>query len=121
MKMKELVDAVPSIQKIAGQDLKAGTLYRVSLLLDRFESELKTYDEVRKKLFEKYCDITDGRAVPKKETAAEFEAEMTELLEMEIDMGGVKPVEIPADEDIRISYADLCRLKEFITIKFKEE
>ena len=121
MKMKSLVDALPSIRKIAGQDLHAKTLYRVSLLLDRFDKELKAYDETREKLIEKYCDRKDGKVIPKPDCAADFEREMLELLDMEIDMNGMKPVEIPADEDIRISYADLCLLSEFIKIKFEEE
>lgn len=121
MKMRNLVDAVPSIRKIANQDLRARTLYRVSLLLDRFEGELKTYDEVREKLIQKYCDAADGKVIPRKETAAEFECEMIELLDTEVNTDGLKPVEIPADEDIRISYADLCLLGEFIKIKFEEE
>lgn len=121
MKMKNLVDAVPSIQKIAKQDLRAKTLYRVSRLLNRFESELKSYDSVREKLIEKYCEVIDGKIVPKKESLAEFEKEMFELLETEIDTSGTEIVEIPADEDIRLSYADLCLLEEFIKIKFDEE
>ena len=121
MKMRNLVDAIPSIRKIANQDLRARTLYRVSLLLDRFEGELKTYDEVRGKLIARYCDTVDGKVIPKKETAAEFEAEMLELLDAEVDTNGLKIVEIPADEDIRISYTDLSLLGEFIKIKFEEE
>ena len=121
MIMKTLVDALPSIRKIAGQDLHAKTLYRVSLLLDRFDRELKAYDETREKLIEKYCDRKDGKVSPKPDRAAEFEREMRELLNMDVDMNGVQPVEIPAEEDVRISYTDLCLLGAFIKIKFEEE
>lgn len=121
MKTKNLVDALPSIRKIAGQDLRAKTLYRVSLLLDRFDKELKAYDETREKLILKYCDRKDGKVVPKPDCAADFEREMMELLDMEIDMNGMKTVKIPADEDIRISYTDLCLLGEFIEIEFEED
>ena len=110
MIMKTLVDALPSIRKIAGQDLHAKTLYRVSLLLDRFDRELKAYDETREKLIEKYCDRKEGKVIPKPDRAAEFEREMRELLNMDVDMNGVQPVEIPAEEDVRISYTDLCLL-----------
>ena len=121
MIMKTLVDALPSIRKIAGQDLHAKTLYRVKRLLDRFDRELKAYDETREKLIEKYCDRKDGKVAPKPDRAAEFEREMRELLNMDVDMNGVQPVEIPAEEDVRISYTDLCLLREFIKIKFEEE
>lgn len=121
MIMKTLVDALPSIRKIAGQDLHAKTLYRVSLLLDRFDRELKAYDETREKLIEKYCDRKDGKVIPKPDRAAEFEREMRELLNMDVDMSSVQPVEIPTEEDVRISYTDLCLLGEFIKIRFEEE
>ncbi len=120
MKMKELVDALPSIRKIANQDLSAKTLYTLSLLLDRFESELKAYDETRCKLIEKYCETIDGKNIPKKETLAEFEKEMQELLDIEINMANINPVEIPACEEFKISYADLCCMNGFIKIKFEE-
>ena len=121
MIMKTLVDALPSIQKIASQDLHAKTLYRVSLLLDKFDSELKAYDDTRRKIIDKYCVVEGDKTIPKPECEKVFEKEMLELLNMEIDMTDVKHVEIPMDEDIKISYADLHLLKEFITIKFKEE
>ena len=121
MKIRELVDAVPSIRKISAQDLRAKTLYRVSLLLDRFDGELKSYDDVREKLIAKYCDRKGDRVVPRAECAEEFEREMLELLDTDIDMEGVKPVEIPADEDVRLSYTDLRLLDGFVTIKFEED
>ena len=117
MKMRELVDALPAMRKIACQDLGARTLYKVALLLDRFEAELKAYDETRIKLLQKYCDEIDGAVVPRKETEAEFESEMIELLETEIDTDGMKVVEIPAEENIRISYTDLRQIGKFIKIK----
>lgn len=121
MKIRELVDALPSIRKLSNQDLRAKTLYRVSLLLDRFDGELKGYDTAREKLIEKYCERKGERVVPKAEHAEEFEREMLELLETEIDTDGVKPVEIPADEDVRLSYSDLRLLEGFVSIKFEEE
>ena len=121
MIMKSLVDALPSIQKIAGPDLHAKTLYKVSLLLDKFESELKAYDDTRRKIIDKYCTVDGDRVIPNTEYEKEFETEMLDLLNMEIDMEGVKPVEIPMDEDIKISYTDLQLLKDFITIKFMED
>lgn len=121
MKMRNLVDAVPSIRKIANQDLSAKTLYRVSLLLDRFEGQLKAYDETRAKLIDKYCETVDGKIIPKNGAKADFEREMLDLLDMELDMADVKLVEIPSEEDIHLSYVDLNNLKEFITINFKEE
>ena len=44
MNMKTLVDALPSIRKIAGQELSMKTLYRVKRLLDKLEAHLRIYD-----------------------------------------------------------------------------
>lgn len=120
MKIKNLVDALPSIRKIAEQDLHAKTLYRVSLLLDRFEGELEAYDMTREKLIEKYCDRHEGGTiVPKAGCAEQFEEEMQELLDTELE--GVCTVMIPAEEDIRMSYADVRALRGFIEIDFEKE
>ncbi|MGN1410285.1 MAG: hypothetical protein ACI4XJ_08920 [Eubacteriales bacterium] len=120
MKMKELVDALPSINKIANQELSSPVLYSVNKLLSKFDAELKFYDKRRMELIDKYCEQSDGKVIPKKETAEEFEKAMRELLDVEVDVGGIKRVEIPEDENIRLSYADLCVLDGFITIKWNE-
>lgn len=119
MTIKNLVDALPSIRKVATQDLHAKTLYRVSRLLDRFEGELKSYDETRDKLVEKYCiRHENGGIVPKIGCREAFETEMEELLGTELEEA--RAVRIPAEEDIRISYADLRALRGFVEIEFDE-
>jgi hypothetical protein len=59
MKMKQLVDAAPSMQKIAGQDLHTGTLYRISRLLGKAEPHLKFYDERRAAILEE-CGVWEN-------------------------------------------------------------
>jgi hypothetical protein len=46
---------------------------------------------------------------------------MQELLGIDLDMEGIKPVKIPAYEDVRISYADLRLLEGLIEIEFEED
>lgn len=121
MKIRELVDALPSIQKIASQDLHAKTLYKVSLLMNRFDDEIKAYDITRRKLIEDYCEEVDGTIAPKKEFKEKFESEILDLLNTEVDIEDVCPVEIPKYEDIKISYTDLRLLEKLITIEFEEE
>ena len=121
MKMKTLVDAVPSIKKIANEELPMGTLYKVKRILDKLESHLAFYDEKRQSILEKYCDVEDGRYVPKEECAERLENEMRELLDVELDMEGIQKLKLKADDSMRLSYADLCALKEFIEFEFTEE
>lgn len=121
MKMKQLVDAVPSIQKIAGQDLHTGTLYRVSRLIGKSESHLKFYDERRAVILEECGTWENSKYVPKPDMTEVLENKMRELLDLDLDMEGIKPVKIPAYEDVRLSYADLRLLEGFVEIEFEEE
>ena len=121
MIMKTLVDALPSIRKIAGQDLHAKTLYRVKRLLDKLEAHLRFYDEKRTEIMERCCTVEDVKYVPKPDMAETLEADMRELLDVEIEMDGIQAIRLPAEEDMRLSYADLCALDGLVEIEFEEE
>ena len=97
MKMKTLVDALPSIRKISGQDLSMKTLYRAKRLLDKLEAHLRFYDEKRTEIMERCCTVKEGKYVPKPDMAEALEA------------------------DMRLSYADLCALDGLVEIEFEEE
>lgn len=120
MKMKELIDALPSIRKISEQDLSTKTLYSVSKTMKKLENELDFYDKRRQQLIEDYCEEKDGRTEPKPEYKEVFEREFLELLNLDITPDGFKPVEIPENENIRLSYSDLCAVEGIFTIKFAE-
>ena len=120
MNMKTLVDALPSIRKIAGQDLHAKTLYRVKRLLDKLEAHLRFYDEKRTEIMERCCTVENGKYVPKPDMAETLEADMRELLDVEIEMDGIQAIRLPAEEDMRLSYADLCALDGLVEIEFEE-
>ena len=45
---------------------------------------------------------------------------MRELLDLDIE-DEIKAVRIPAEEDMRLSYADLCALEGLIEVEFDEE
>lgn len=119
MTNKTLVDALPALQKLAKQELTIGTLYKVSKLLDRLENEACVYHKMARSLIEKYCTVENGTVTPKSDTAEEFNDKFDELLNYEIDLGEIKPIEIPTSENIKLSYNDLLLIKEFITISEK--
>lgn len=108
--MKNVVDAIPAIRKIAAQELPMKTLYRAKRLLDALEAHLRFYDEARETIMSRCCDIADGRYIPKPGMAKELEDKMRELLEVELDMDGVTALKLPADDGMKLSYADLCAL-----------
>ncbi len=119
MIMKTLIDAVPSLKKLAGQELRMSTLHDVAKMIDKFESELRFYDEKRSAIIEKYCIEENGVIKPRENEADNLESAMKELLELEIDINGINlPVVIPEEENLLLSYADLCALNDFIKIKW---
>ena len=116
MKIKQVVDAFPSLQKLAGQELTMKKLYKVSKLLGNLDDEMAFYNEQRTKILSQYCDIVDNRYVPKAEHVEKLEAELGELLDTEIE-SEVKEVVLDDNEDIKLSYNDLVALKGFVRIE----
>ena len=116
MKIKQVVDALSALQKLAGQDLSIKKLYKISKLLGNLEKEIAFFNEQKSKLFAKYCDVVGNQYVPKKETEAQFSQEFNELLDTDIECD-IKEVVIGDDENIKLSYNDLVALNGFVRIE----
>jgi hypothetical protein len=119
MKIIQIVDARPSLQKLAAQDLSIKTLYKVSKLLGKLDEELVFYNEHRSKILGKYCDIVDNQYVPREENVAQLNAELGELLDTDIEYE-VKEVTIGINEDVKLSYNDVVALQGFVRIEGEE-
>ena len=119
MKIKQVVDALPSLKKLAAQDLSIKKLYKISKLLGNLDSEVAFYDEQRNKILSKYCDIVGNRYVPREADADKLNAEIGELLDTDIEYD-VQEVVIDCDEDIKLSYNDIVTLKGFVRIEGDE-
>lgn len=115
MKIAQVVEALPSLQKLAGQDLSIKKLYKISKLLGNLENEVAFYDKQRNKILSKYCDIVGNQYKPREECVGELNAEMGELLDTEIECD-VKEVIIDTDEDVKLSYNDLMALRGLVRI-----
>lgn len=116
MKIVQVVEALPSLQKLAGQDLSIKKLYKVSKLLGNLENEVAFYNEQRSKIMAKYCDVVGNQYKPREEDMEKLNAEMAELLNTEIECE-VKEVVIDTDEDVKLSYNDLRALQDFVRIE----
>lgn len=116
MKIIQIVNALPSLQKLAAQDLSIKILYKVSKLLGNLDNEVAFYNEQRNKILAQYCDIVGNQYVPRKENEAKLNAEINELLDVDIECD-VREVVIGTDENIKLSYNDLVALKGFIRIE----
>lgn len=120
MKMQTLVDASPVLRRISTQELSLRTLYRVGLLFDKLEYNLKFYDSQRAEIMRDCCTEKDSRFVPRSGKEEELERRFRELLEFEVDIGEIDPVVIPADEPLRLSYHDLQLVRNFVRIGEEE-
>ena len=119
MKMIQVVEALPSLQKLAGQDLSIKKLYKISKLLGNLEDEIAFYNTQKNKLLTQYCDVVDNRYVPRVADEAKLTAELNELLNTDIE-SEVNEVVIGIDEDVKLSYNDLVALAGFVRIEGEE-
>ena len=116
MKIGQVVNALPSLQKLAEQDLSIKKLYKISKLLGNLESEVAFYNGQRSKIMSKYCDIVGNQYKPREEDFTKLNTELGELLDTNIEYE-VNEVVIGIDEDIKLSYNDLVALKGFVRIE----
>ena len=119
MKIKQVVEALPSLQKLAGQELSIKKLYKISKLLGNLDNEIAFYNEQRNKLLSQHCDIVGNQYVPREEDMEQLNAEMNELLDTDIECE-INAVAIGIDEDVKLSYNDLVQLKGFVWIEGEE-
>ena len=116
MKIIQVVNALPSLQKLAGQDISIKKLYKISKLLGNLEDEIAFYNERRSKILSQYCDVVGNQYVPREEDEEKLNAELNELLGIDIECE-VNEVVIGDDEDVKLSYNDLVALKGFVRIE----
>ena len=120
MKLKTLYNAYPALTKLAGQDLPLKELYKLSRILRAFEGDIRFFMEQRDELFRKYGAEQDGEIVILPESAEEFAAAMEELGEIDADVDPESlglPMELSAEENVRLSYNDLQMLEGIVELK----
>lgn len=119
MKLKKIVDALPSLRKLAAADMPLRRLYQVKKLAAALQPEFDFFDEKRKAIVEKYCD-PDNKTEILPENIEKTDVEFKELLDFEVSVK-YKAVEIPDSDDIKLSLNDLKALDGFVKILFTED
>ena len=118
MKMQDLAIASIALQKLSCQDLSIKTLYKLTTLFDRLEPDFNFLQTQKFQLLNAYCEKKGAEYIPIPSKAQEFDEKLTELMNIDLDIGNISlPVEIPFDENIKLSYKDLKELSKFIKIK----
>lgn len=116
MKFIQIINAMPSLQKLSGQELSMKNLYKVSKLMDSLEKEIDFYNTQRSKILTQYCDIKGNQCIPKEGQVDALNAALGELMDMDIECE-IKEAVIGPDENLRFSYNDLRALKGFVRIE----
>jgi len=116
MKMRDLVVAVPVLQKVAAERLSLKTLYRVSKLLSVIDRELAFYNAERKKIITLFGNNVqnDKWEIPL-ENKEIFQEKMLELDNLDID-ARFEPVKLPTSETLQLSYNEIKLLRGFIEL-----
>jgi hypothetical protein len=116
MKIMQIVNALPSLQKLAGCELSLPKLYKISKLLGDLDGEIAFYYDQRNKILAKYCDIVGNQYVPRAEDEEALNAEMAELLNMNVDKD-IQEVALDVTDNVKLSYNDLIAMKDFVRIE----
>lgn len=94
MTNKEILEKVSGLGEISSRKLPVKVSYAISKNISKVERELKHYNEERQKLIKEYClkeddgtlKITDGNYDIGPERLEDFNKEINELQEIEVEM-----------------------------------
>lgn len=120
MKIKNIVEAIQSLQKIASSNVSLQTLYSVNKLMKKVEEELEFFEKERINILEKYGKRVDNdRYKIEENSKAAYDNAMTELLDVEVK-SNIEEITLPVSENIQLSYNDLKALEGFVKIQFED-
>lgn len=108
VKLSDLLKMKPVIEKLIKQDVPVTVGYDLITLVRVFETQLKTFAELRKKLFTKYGkeDKEKKTTTIEKDKVKDFEKNMNQLLDKEIKIE-CKKIKISSLGDVKLSTSDL--------------
>ena len=121
MRIGQIVNALPALQKLGNENLTLKTLYWVNKLLSALDKELSFYNaQQRKILNELGTEVQPGKWEIPPEIREQYLARMTELANIEIE-GDFKVVKLPMTENISLSYNDMKMLEGLVELDFVEK
>lgn len=116
MKLKNIVEALPALQKLASEDLTIKTLYKVKKLMERLDKEIEFYNSERNKAIEQLCKQEDGtKYIIPDENREALNNRLQELLDVTVEPP-IEPLVIFTGENIRLSYKDLKALEGIVEL-----
>jgi len=116
MQLSQIAGAMPTIQKLLDSSLKVNIAFRIAKFAKDIEPHMESYEKLRGELLEKY-GTKDGseseggqeRYIFKNGQAEKFSAELTKLLDEEIDLK-VKKIKINDLKGAELTPRDILAL-----------
>ena len=116
MTLRNIVKAAPVLQKLTRHEFSVAQLYRATKLINAVNAELAIYNDGRRELIERHCEKDGEKPKYKVGTGVDFNRELQELLDVEVEMN-VKPLVLTERDNIRLTLADMDALDGFIELK----
>jgi hypothetical protein len=110
VQLKELVNAVPTIQHLAGEKVSVPTACDLFDIVGALKPSLDTFDQVKAKLFEEYGEDFEGGRRIEKEHVEAFTIEMNELLEREIELN-ITPIDPARLEKVELTFQEIGAIR----------
>lgn len=111
LSMEKLVQIKPSLQTLLSQDIPVKTSFKLTKWIKTLNPEYESFEENRKKLFEKYGEKNiEGNVEIKPKNIEIFNKQLRELLDIEVDVKLDKIKLEDLGEKIEISPLDLSNL-----------
>lgn len=121
MKLIEIVNAVPALQKLNNQNLALQLSYNIMKMADCLQAEIKFFDEQKNRIFEKYGKKRNGELRIPERNEKQANNEFKELLNTDVFIKDeFKKVKIPLSEDIKLSANDITNLLSFVEFTEQE-
>lgn len=120
MTIKQTIEAIPALNKLADTELDIKSAYKVSKTLSALKDEVEFFNLSKQKIIEKYGNVNDDGSVdyaPGKQ--AEAQKEFSELINLEVQTK-IEKIELSA-EGIKLTANDILALEPFVTFKFDEQ
>lgn len=120
MKMVNIVNAQPALEKIASVDLPLKLLYSLKKLMEKLEREMQFFNEERDKLILKYGEQEeDGMFRIPGDKVEDFQREANELADIDVEWD-VALIVLPLLDGLALSYNELKTLEGFIELRGDE-
>lgn len=108
-----LINATPVFSKITNKELSPVVSFRLVKLIKEINVELEIFEKEKEKLLKKYGKKNDDDSYTiLDENKDSWNKDITELLSLDVDITAEK-VNL-ANEDIKISPADMMKIEEFV-------